>query len=248
LTAVAIIQARAGSTRLPGKVLRLLAGRTVLSHVVERVKAVAGVDRVVVATTTQSCDDELTQEALHSGAQVFRGSEQDVLSRYFSSASEAGADTVIRVTSDCPLLDPYVVSDMLDRFLKAAASGNGFDYMSNGLRRTFPRGLDAEVFTMDALGVAHRSAKQSYEREHVTPYIYQHPEQFSINSFEAEADLSHYRWTLDTEDDFAMLTRVFDALSRPPSLLTTAEVLDFLRRHPEVAQINSGVQQKALGE
>ena len=248
MTVVAIIQARTGSTRLPGKVLRLLAGRSVLAHVIERVQAAKAVDRVVVATTTQSADDELAREALHYGARVFRGSEQDVLSRYFFAATEAGADIVTRVTSDCPLLDPGVVSAMLDRFMKAAASGKGFDYMSNGLRRTFPRGLDTEVFTLAALGMAHSTATQSYEREHVTPYLYQHPEQFRIHSFEGEDDLSRYRWTLDTEEDFAMLTRVFDALSRSGSLIATAEVLEFLQRHPDVARINSGVRQKALGE
>jgi spore coat polysaccharide biosynthesis protein SpsF len=248
LKVVAIIQARMGSTRLPGKVLRLLAGKTVLAHVIERVQAVQGIDGVIVATTTDRRDDALEQEALRVGAEVFRGSERDVLGRYFLAATEAGAEIVIRVTSDCPLLDPELIGAMLKRFLQATNVGEEFDYMSNGLRRTFPRGLDAEIFTMAALQRTHAAATQPYEREHVTPYIYQHPEQFRIYSFEAKEDLSSHRWTLDTEDDLAMLTHVFDALASSVSFLRTADVLAFLRSHPDVAKINAGVRQKVLGE
>jgi spore coat polysaccharide biosynthesis protein SpsF len=242
---VAIIQARTGSSRLPAKVLLPLGGKAVLAHVVQRVQAVRGVDEVVVATTTGAADDALVREAGGLGASVSRGSEHDVLYRYHSAATRTGADIIIRVTSDCPLLDPMLVSSMLQRFVPAGGSAP-FDYLSNGLRRTFPRGLDAEIFTMEALGRAHVAAARPYEREHVTPYIYQHPGLFRVHSYEGDRDLSRYRWTLDTPEDFEMLTRIFDAFDGPPP--GTGEVLAFLDKNPDVARINSEVRQKALGE
>ena len=243
---VAIIQARMGSTRLPGKVLRLLAGKTVLAQVIRRARAITGVDQVVVATSTRSDDDRVEQEATLNGAEVYRGSESDVLDRYHSAAVKVKAEVVIRITSDCPLLDSIVVGAMLKRFLAANASDEAIDYMSNGLRRTFPRGLDAEIFTREALNRAHQGARQPYEREHVTPYIYQHPESFHIHSFESDKDLSHLRWTLDTEQDLQMLTRVFQGLQSSTDTPSTVEVLEFLRLNPEVATINAEVRQKAL--
>jgi spore coat polysaccharide biosynthesis protein SpsF len=242
---VAIIQARMGSTRLPGKVLRRLGGSLVLAHVVQRVQAVSGVDEVVVATTSAAADDALAREAAALGASVYRGSEDDVLDRYHSAAAAASADIVIRVTSDCPLLDPLLVSSMLQRFLPATGPMQ-FDYMSNGLRRTFPRGLDAEIFTMAALVRAHKEARLPYEREHVTPYLYQHPDRFRVHSYEGDRDLSGYRWTLDTPEDFEMLTKIFEAFDGAPP--GTSQVLAFLEKNPKVAQINSEVRQKALGE
>jgi len=243
---VAIVQARMGSTRLPGKVLRRLSDKSVLAHVIGRVSAAHGIERTVVATTTADADDAVTHEALSQGALVYRGSESDVLDRYYQAAVAQSATTILRITSDCPLLDPVIVGAMLRDFARAAASGRPFDYMSNGLRRTFPRGLDTEIFTMDALARAHRAAKAPYEREHVTPYIYQHPNEFRIHSFESDVDLSHHRWTLDTEEDFAMLSRVFTALSSQERTPTTGAVLRYLDENPEVARINAGVMQKAL--
>ena len=243
---VAIIQARMGSTRLPGKVLRRLAGRTVLAHVIGRVTAVQGIDCTVVATTHAALDDAVAREAQLNGALVYRGSERDVLDRYYQAALGQSAGTVVRITSDCPLLDPAVVGVMLQKFKGAASSGSLYDYVSNGLRRTYPRGLDTEIFTMDALTRAHRVASAPYEREHVTPYIYEHPEEFRLHSFESARDLSHLRWTLDTAEDFAMLSQVFDALPAPRQGPTTEQVLDYLDAHPEVALINAGIRQKAL--
>jgi spore coat polysaccharide biosynthesis protein SpsF len=225
----------------------MLANRTVLGHVISRVQQVSGIDEVIVATTSHPADDLIEPEASRYGATVFRGSEADVLSRYFLAASQAKSDVVIRITSDCPLLDPEIVSLMLTKFVGSASSGSSLDYMSNGLRRTFPRGLDAEIFLMDSLARAHREAKLPYEREHVTPYIYEHPDEFRIFSYEGRVNLSHYRWTLDTEQDFLMLTQVFEAL-RPLASPSTADVLAYLGDHPEVAQINADVQQKALGQ
>jgi spore coat polysaccharide biosynthesis protein SpsF len=235
-----------GSTRLPGKVMLNLGNSSVLSHVIRRVRAIGGVHDVVVATTTRDDDDRIESEAKRDGAKVFRGSEDDVLDRYLAAATAADAKVVIRITADCPLLDPELVGGMLSSFLQARSSGAPYDYMSNGLRRTFPRGLDAEVFTIEALDRAHREATQPYEREHVTPFIYQHPQLFRIHSFEGVQDLSWHRWTLDTEEDYLMLKRLFDGMDMT-AIPVMNEVLRFIGSHPEVAMINAGVRQKSLG-
>jgi spore coat polysaccharide biosynthesis protein SpsF len=244
---VAIIQARMGSSRLPGKVLRTLGNRVVLDHVVTRVRSVEGVSQTIVATTTLPADDVLAARAVDYGATVFRGSETDVLDRYHGAALAAEAEIVVRITSDCPLVDAALVADMLVRFTDSLTSMEPPHYMSNGLRRTFPRGLDAEIFTMEALGRAHAEARLPYEREHVTPYLYQHPEKFRVVSHEGKRDLSHLRWTLDTIDDLSMLSRIFDGFL-PDVPRDTEEVIAFLDAHPEVAAINASVTQKALGQ
>ncbi len=243
----AIVQARMGSSRLPGKVMRILGDRTVLGHVIARVRRIAGVDEVVVATTDHAADDAIESESRRHGATVYRGSETDVLDRYQRAAASSGADVVVRITSDCPLLDPELVSKMLEEFLARVGSADQLDYMSNGLRRTFPRGLDAEIFLSQVLERAHREARRPYEREHVTPYVYEHPEQFRIYSYEGSVDLSHLRWTLDTDSDLEMLEKIFAGLRHLPSP-ATADVFAYLDHHPEVARINAEVRQKVLGQ
>jgi spore coat polysaccharide biosynthesis protein SpsF len=244
---VAIIQARMGSSRLPGKVLRHLGGKTVLAQVIERVKAGRGIDAVVVATTTNAADDPIEREALNKGATVFRGDENDVLRRYCHAARQSGADVVVRVTSDCPLIDPGVLSEMLRRFLEAEGRGNQIDYLSNTLERTFPRGLDVEIFTFSALQRADREAAEPSHREHVTPYIWNHPDLFSIVQYTDAADRSGLRWTLDTEEDWLFLSAVFRSLEEAGSAVTTAAVLQLLERHPELKEINAHVVQKGGG-
>jgi spore coat polysaccharide biosynthesis protein SpsF len=235
---VAIIQARMGSTRLPGKVLRRLAGKSVLEHVITRVRGAKNVERVVVATTISKQDDPIVAECERLGTAHVRGSEEDVLSRYHAAAKRHGASVVVRVTSDCPLFDGGVLDRMLAEF--------DADYMSNCLRRTFPRGLDAEVFTMDALDRANSEAKEKHEREHVTPYIYGHPEKFRLQSYEEAEDHSHLRWTLDTPEDWKMIEAVYAGVSPKGEAFRTADVLKFLRERPEIAMMNAQVEQKSL--
>lgn len=237
---VAIIQARIGATRLPGKVLKKLCGRTVLDHVILRVRRARRVDGVIVATTTELRDDPVIAECEHLNVPSFRGSEQDVLGRYFGAAQASGAEAVVRVTADCPLFDGTVLDEML-----AVFSGSAADYLSNVQRRTFPRGLDAEIFTFAALSRAHQEATHPHEREHVTPYIYQHPERFRLSSFEGPEDLSAHRWTLDTPDDWRFIQSVYGTLC---DNFSTADVLKLLRDQPELARINSHVRQKALSQ
>lgn len=244
---VAIVQARVGSTRLPGKILRALAGRSVLSHVLDRVRAAAGVDETVVATTVAPADEAVAAEAVRCGVRVFRGDEDDVLSRYALAAAGAGADVVVRVTSDCPLFDSGLLGAMLGAFHASRVGGRPLDYLSNTVLRTFPRGLDAEIFTRAALERAAREATAPHEREHVTPYLYQHPDRFAVDQYARVPDLSAHRWTLDTPEDWELIRRVVEALGPRGERFSTDAVLDLLRRHPDWVALNAGVEQKPLG-
>lgn len=248
MNTVAIIQARMGSTRLPAKIMKKINGRTVLDHVLARVSACPRLNGIVVATTTAPADDAVMAESVKQGARCFRGSESDVLSRYYLAAQESQADVIVRITSDCPLYDPELLTQMLDDFKAKISAGDKVDYLSNVLERTFPRGLDTEIFTGMALERAHREARQPFEREHVTPYFYQNPRKFALRSFRQAADLSGYRWTLDTPDDLRFVEAVYGALYASGRRFTTREVLDLLKRQPELAAINALVEQKKLGD
>ncbi len=249
MKSVVIIQARMGSTRLPGKVMRKLCGKTVLGHVIARVRACRLIDEVVVATTTLARDDVVGEEGLRHGAKIFRGSEDDVLSRFYGAAQEAGADIVVRVTSDCPLYDPAVLDRMMEQFLSAHREGKGGDYFCNFLKRTFPRGLETEIFTFAALAQAAREAVKPYEREHVTPYFYRHPEIFSLAAIENDADLSFHRWTLDTAEDWSLIHAIYENLGRNGDGIFGMEaVLGLLAKHPELSLLNAHVEQKKVGD
>jgi spore coat polysaccharide biosynthesis protein SpsF len=237
---VAIIQARMGSTRLPGKVLKDLAGATVLERVVSRLRRCRLVSEVVVATSTEPADDVILNECQRLGTDAFRGSEQDVLDRYYRAAQQAGAEVVVRITSDCPLIDPEVSDKTIQRFLAERP-----DYASNALERTYPRGLDTEVMTFAALECAWTEARQAYQREHVTPFLYQHPERFEILSVKGDHDYSQYRWTLDTPEDLEFLRAVYTrGVDRQD--LTWHDVLNIVEREPELAEINRHVVQKTI--
>lgn len=237
---VAIIQARMGSTRLPGKVLKDLAGDTVLARVVNRTRRSKLLNEVVVATSVLSADDAIARECERLGVAYYRGDEIDVLDRYYQAAQRFAADVVVRITSDCPLIDPEVVDEVIRAFLEQHT-----DYASNALRRTYPRGLDVEVFSADVLGRAAGCANGAYQRTHVTPYMYENPGLFKIASLTAETDSSAYRWTLDTVEDLAMIRAVYENFGNRDDV-GWREVLQFIENHPELAKINSGIQQKAL--
>ncbi|MEM1689053.1 MAG: glycosyltransferase family protein [Candidatus Hadarchaeales archaeon] len=232
---VAIIQARVGSTRLPGKVLKEICGKPMLWYVIERVKRAKLINEIVVATTTNAEDDEIVKIAEQCRVKTFRGSEDDVLDRYYRAAKEFKADVVVRITADCPLIDPEIVDKTVEFFLKG-----DFDYVSNTVRPTFPDGLDVEVFSFDALKKAWENATKLSEREHVTPYIRKHPEKFKIGSFEAEHDLSHLRWTVDREEDLRFVREVYERIGK--EIFHMQDVLELLKEHPELAEINRGIK------
>lgn len=242
---VAIIQARMGSTRLPGKVSLPLAGRPMLEHVIRRVQAAPGVDAVCVATTTHERDTPLVALAESFGAATFRGSEDDVLSRYAGAAKAFAADVIVRVTSDCPLFDAGVLGAMLAEFGRRRAE---LDYLSNTIERTYPRGLDAEVFTAEALHRAAAEATDPRAREHVTWHLYNHPADYRLAAYRDplgrnRADL---RWTVDTPEDFEMVRRVYEALDTGGAPFSYDATLAFIDAHPEVAALNAHVEQKKL--
>lgn len=239
MTTVCIVQARMTSTRLPGKVLLPLAGKPLLERQLERLRRARLLDAIVVATTTNASDDAIADLCAACGLACFRGSEHDVLSRYAGAAEAAGARHVARVTSDCPLLDPAVVDEVL-----AAYRQHACDYASNTHPQSWPHGMAVEVFSRAALEQAHAQACTPDEREHVTPFIYWRPDRFRLWNVRRDPDLSAHRWTVDTPEDYELVSRLFEAAFRQRQDFGLADVLEALDRHPEWARINSHVQQK----
>lgn len=236
-----IIQARMGSTRLPGKVLMPIAGTPAIDHLISRVQAAKRVDALVIATSLLAADDAIEEYCERRGVLCVRGSENDVLDRYLLALRTHPADLVVRITADCPLMDPFLIDEMLE---KIEADGS-IDYLSNILPpRTIPHGLDVEAFRCEALEKAGQEAVRPEEREHVTPYIYRHPELFRIEQAELPRNISHYRWTLDTPQDLEFLEKVLGELQ--PGAFRWQDTVAVLEKHPEWAAINATVSQKSL--
>jgi spore coat polysaccharide biosynthesis protein SpsF len=237
---LAIIQARTGSTRLPGKVMLPLLGEPVLEHVVRRVGLAKRIDGVVVATTTLSGDDPIAALGAARGWAVTRGSESDLLDRYLQAARAHHADRVVRITSDCPLIDPGLIDEVV-----SALDAPGIDYAGNSLEpRTLPRGLDVEAVWLTALERADALDRDPASREHATPYLYRHPDQFRLERVPWPIDLSHHRWTLDTPEDFELIHRIYEAFGRDD--FGWLEVLDLLDANPEWLRLNQHIRQKRV--
>jgi spore coat polysaccharide biosynthesis protein SpsF len=234
-----IVQARMTSTRLPGKVLQPLAGEPMLTRLVDRLRRVKHADGLVIATTTNATDDPIAALCAEQGVPCHRGSEHDVLSRYADAAGLHGAEVVVRITSDCPLIDPALI----DQVIAVYEEGDS-DYVSNMLPPTWPYGMAVEVFSAAALAQAHAEATQAAEREHVTPFLYWHPERYRLRNVASPVDLSHHRWTVDTPEDYALVSRLFDHLMPTQPNFTQADVLALLDQHPDWIAINQHIQQK----
>ena len=224
-----------GSTRLPGKVLKDVAGRPMLSYQMERLRRVKRAERIVVATTDQPADDAVERFCQKEKIACVRGSEHDVLARYHLAIERFPADVVVRITADCPLIDPAIVDEAIAAYEP--------DYVSNMLETTYPYGMAVEVFSAQALREAHREAKDPAEREHVTPFIYRHPERYRLRSLTMAPNLSHHRWTVDTPEDFELVSRLLKTL-KPH--FTLQDVLAVLAEHPDWRALNAHVEQKAL--
>jgi spore coat polysaccharide biosynthesis protein SpsF len=238
---VIISQARMTSTRLPGKVLREVLGKPLLEYQIERLRQVKQADEVVIATTTNDTDQPIIELCEQLGVAYYRGSEEDVLSRYYEAATNFRADVVVRVTSDCPLIDPGIVDEAIGLYID---NRDKYDYVSNTLERTYPRGLDAEVFSMAALEKAYKGAREQPEREHVTLYIYRRPENFRLADFSSSVDYSQHRWTVDTPEDFEFIKLILQELYPVNDRFNWLDVLDLLNEHPEWVEINAQVRQK----
>ncbi len=242
MSTIAIVQARMGSTRLPGKVLERLGEDTMLGRVVRRLGRAALLDGVAVATTDQGDDDAVVREAAALGVRAFRGDAEDVLDRFHRATQALGADVVVRITADCPFIDPEIVDQVVRAFHEHQA-----DYASNILERTYPRGLDTEVFSRAALRRTWAEATEPFEREHVTPYFYRHPTRFRLYSLRAPGDYSPYRWTVDTAEDLTFARAVYEAFGGDDRF-SWMDVVRLLEARPELPRLNRDVPQKPLVE
>jgi len=236
----AIIQARTGSTRLPGKILEPIAGFPLLGWCVERLRLAKTVDQVVVATSDQAADDPVEALGHDLGFGVFRGSEDDVLARFRGAVSHFGLDHVVRVCGDSPFVDPGLVDTLVRAYLAA-----GVDYASNVGARSYPRGLDCEVFSAQQLVRVEALAREPFERAHVTPYFYQNPELFSLLNVPGSTDYSQHRWCVDEPVDLAMVRALAERLSGRRDFAWT-EALAVVESDLELSRMNAQVEQKKL--
>jgi spore coat polysaccharide biosynthesis protein SpsF len=238
---VAIIQARMGSTRLPGKILKPLVGHPMLWHIVKRVASVKAIAEVVIATSVESRDDAIREFCAENEIACFSGSEQDVLDRFYQAATAHRGDPVLRITADCPLADPGVIARVIEMYATGAydhvavATGAGALYEKAG---RFPDGLDAECFSMAALTRAWTEATAAADREHVTPYIWRVAGRFRLGMVRPDADYSALRWTVDNEHDLELIRHIYEGLYREGQAFDMHDVLRFLEEHPELTAVN----------
>ena len=232
----AIIQARMGSTRLPGKILTKIADKPMLWHVIQRTAESSLMNKIIIATTTNSADDCIVDFANSFDILFFRGSEGDVLDRFYRTAKSFCIDAIVRITPDCPLIDPKIVDKVIKRFL----IGN-LDYISNVHPPTYPDGLDVEVFSFETLKKVWKEAKKASEREHVTPYILNHHRMFRISNIENEVDLSYMRWTVDEERDLKFVKEIYKRLYKNNKIFYMTNILNLLKKEPELSRINEGI-------
>jgi len=240
---IATIEARMRSTRLPGKVLKTILGKPMLALMIERLKMAQRIDGIVVATTTHPSCDAIEDLAVRLGVGCYRGSEDDVLDRVLQAAHVHGADIIVETTGDCPLIDPSVVDKVVNTYLS-----NEYDYVGDGLKSTFPRGFDVEVFSIAVLEEVARLTQNPVDREHVSLYIYQHPERFSLYSVESGLPEKYWnlRLTVDTVEDFTLINTIFEELYPENPEFSLYDILDLLDRKPRLIEINQHIQQKTV--
>lgn len=238
------VQARMGSTRLPGKILKPIMGKPLLHYLIERLREVTHADASVILTTTEPTDDVVVELCKKENIDCFRGPENDVLARYYNAAMERHPDVIVRLTADCPLLDPTLVDKIIGVYRNELPK---WEYVSTGyIKRTYPRGLDVEVFSFDALERAHKQAVDPAEREHVTLYMYRHPESFRLRSVEAPVNMSNYRLTVDTPEDFELIEKIYENLYPTNPKFILQDVIQLLQQHPEWPLVNAHIQQKPV--
>ncbi|MSP59285.1 MAG: acylneuraminate cytidylyltransferase [Myxococcales bacterium] len=236
---VVIIQARMTSTRLPGKVLRDLAGRPMLAQQIARLRRCQAIDALCLATTINATDDPVAALGAEEGVTVHRGDEHDVLARYLGAAAQCQADVVVRITADCPLIDPAILDAVVATLLATPC-----DYASNTLTRTYPRGLDVEAFHVDVLRRMARLATSPMAREHVTYFLHrERPELFLHRELTDTTDNSDLRWTVDTEDDLALVRRIYQEAGLPDRFGAYPDLVALVRRSKELSALNAHVRQ-----
>lgn len=237
----AIVQARMGSSRLPGKVLERIIHKPMVWHVVNRLKFSKKLDEIILAIPNSKENNVLEQFAKNNKIKYFRGSEQDVLSRYYETAKKFKCDTIVRITSDCPLIDPEIVDKVVEEHLSSKT-----DYTANVLKRTYLKGLDVEVLTFEALEKSFKETKKQPHREHVTLYIREHPEKFKRVSVENEKDFSRFRWTVDEKEDLEFVREVYKRLYKEGKIFLMAEIIKLLEKEPKLLEINKNIKRKKI--
>lgn len=243
MAVVMVVQARMNSSRLPGKVLKCVGGKPLLAYQLERLRRVKNVDKLIIATTRNRSDDDIVDFCKKHALDYFRGDEEDVLSRYYEVAKAHSAEAIVRITADCPLIDPEVVEEVVGYYLSEFPK---YDYVSNIINRSFPRGMDTEIFSVETLEKTFRHASSKFEREHVTPYMYQKKDRFCIADVLAQENNSHFRWTVDTQADFHFVREIIETLYPKCKTFSMKDVLELLEKRPELNKINEHIRQKEM--
>ena len=236
---LAIIQARTSSSRLPDKILKPILGKPMLIHQIERVQLSKMIDHLVIATSKEASDNQLVNLLKRSGIEYYRGSLEDVLDRFFQTASIYSPDHIVRLTGDCPVIDFEIIDKVIELHLDKC-----FDYTSNapGSDVTFPDGLDVEVIRFDILKEVWKKSKLPSEREHVTPYITKHPELFFIGHYASNHNLSKYRWTVDEPEDFVLVEKIYQALYPLNKAFKMEDIFRLMNKNPEMKLINHKIE------
>jgi spore coat polysaccharide biosynthesis protein SpsF len=238
---VSTIEARMASSRLYGKTLAEIVGKPMLELLIKRLKRATRLDEIVVATTINPEDETITELAERLGVRWFRGSSEDVLGRVLQAAMSCQADTIVEITGDCPLIDPVEVDKVVAKYLE----GN-YDYVANCLKRTFPRGLDTQVFSVDILEEVSQLTQDPADREHVSLYIYEHPERYRLFNIEAPPELTRpeLRLCVDTAEDLRLVREIYASLYPNKPEFSTLDVMNLINANPALSLINAGVQQR----
>ncbi|MDO4422093.1 MAG: glycosyltransferase family protein [Eubacteriales bacterium] len=238
----AIIQARCGSTRFPNKVFADINGKPLLWHVVNRLKYSDLIDEIIVATTVNAKDDVIETWCKNENVKCFRGSEDDVLDRYYQASLAFPSDYVVRVTADDPFKEPGVIDQVIGKLIN-----ENLDLVTNNFPPSFPEGLDCEAFTFEILRTMALNATDPFEREHVTQYVYRNPDRFKIGNVSSDIPLSHLRWTIDNTEDYLMVKEIYNKRNKDSNdILLMNEILSILKENPDIANINSGVKRSAM--
>lgn len=242
MTVNAIIQARCGSTRFPNKIFVDIDGKPLLWHVVNRLKYAEMIDAIIIATTVNPKDDKIEEWCKAESVKRFRGSEEDVLNRYYSASVEFPSDVVVRVTADDPFKEPKVIDKVIRKLIDEK-----LDLVTNNFPPSFPEGLDCEAFTFEVLELMEKTTTDSFEREHVTQYVYHNPDKFKISNVASETQLSSYRWTIDNIEDYEMVKTVYAKRDKgAKGILLMDEIFEILNNNPGISNINSQVKRSAM--
>lgn len=236
------VQARMGSTRLPGKVLMPVLGKPLLGYLCERLKRVSKANAFRILTSTEKEDDLIANFCVENGISFFRGNLENVLDRYYQAALVYQPDAIVRITADCPLIDPHLIDQVIETYIKAFPQ---YDYVSNSLERTFPRGMDSEIFSIDALTKTYQQAKKKEEQEHVTLHIYTNPQHFRCFNVSSLLNLSRYRLTVDTLEDFQLIKIIIENLYPTNPQFSMQDILNLLIKNPDFVKINAHISQKS---